>query len=309
VVPSIRVTGRAVGDAAGTMQSEVTMFTGSGVQSGGNNLTRWGDYSSVTLDPTDDCTFYFTTMYLPANGEFNWRTRIASYKFPACTAPPGLSVANKSVTENNVNAGFVVTLSAASANTVTVSYATAPTSPVRAVPGADYTHTTGTLTFTPGQTTKTVNVPVLEDLVDESNETYYLKLLTSVNAIIDGQGVGTITDDDNPPDMKINNRTILEGDSGNTGFKFSIDLTAASEKTITVTYATAPGTATSGSDFTAKTPIKLTFVPGVTRKQPTINVLGDIAGEPDETFFVNLTLPTNANLIDNQGMGTIDNDD
>jgi len=60
----------------------------------GSNLNRWGDYSAMTVDPTDDCTFWFTTEYLKANGTFNWSTRIASFKFASCggTATPDFSV-------------------------------------------------------------------------------------------------------------------------------------------------------------------------------------------------------------------------
>jgi hypothetical protein len=81
--PGIRYTGRLPGDAAGTMpQGEGTIITGAGSQTGG--LTRWGDYSSMTVDPADDCTFWYTNEYIPANGSFNWHTRIASFKFPSC---------------------------------------------------------------------------------------------------------------------------------------------------------------------------------------------------------------------------------
>ena len=69
-------------DARGTMQAENTIIDGSGSQL--TNLSRWGDYSSMTIDPVDDCTFWYTTEYLKSNGTFNWSTRIASFKFPSC---------------------------------------------------------------------------------------------------------------------------------------------------------------------------------------------------------------------------------
>ena len=80
--PSIRYTGRMVGDASGTMQAETSIVAGTGSQS--SNLSRWGDYSSMTVDPVDDCTFWYTTEYLKTTGTFNWSTRIASFKFPGC---------------------------------------------------------------------------------------------------------------------------------------------------------------------------------------------------------------------------------
>lgn len=82
VYPSIRYTGRAPGDALGTMQAENTIIAGSGSQIG--TLHRWGDYSTMSVDPIDDCTFWYTTEYGTANGKFNWSTRIASFKFPGC---------------------------------------------------------------------------------------------------------------------------------------------------------------------------------------------------------------------------------
>ena len=82
VRPSIRFAARAPTDAAGTLGVENTIIVGGGVQTG--TLTRWGDYAAMTLDPVDNCTFWFTTEYLKANGSFNWSTRIASVKLAGC---------------------------------------------------------------------------------------------------------------------------------------------------------------------------------------------------------------------------------
>jgi hypothetical protein len=82
VFPSIRYTGRLVGDPLNTLQSENSILAGNGSQL--RNLNRWGDYSAISIDPTDDCTFFYTTEYLKASGTFNWSTRIASFKFPSC---------------------------------------------------------------------------------------------------------------------------------------------------------------------------------------------------------------------------------
>jgi hypothetical protein len=83
--PSIRYTGRLAGDPAGTMtQGKGIIVTGAGAQ--GSTLSRWGDYSSLQIDPVDDCTFWYANEYIPANGTFNWKTRIASFKLPGCGA-------------------------------------------------------------------------------------------------------------------------------------------------------------------------------------------------------------------------------
>lgn len=81
--PSIAYTGRAPGDPLGQLQDEKVIRAGGGSQTGG--LSRWGDYSALTIDPVDDCTFWYTSEYLKESGAFNWSTRIASFKFPDCT--------------------------------------------------------------------------------------------------------------------------------------------------------------------------------------------------------------------------------
>jgi hypothetical protein len=85
--PGIRYTGRLASDPAGTMsQGEGSIIDGAGSQTG--NLSRWGDYSAMAVDPVDGCTFWYANEYIPSNGSFNWRTRIAAFKFPGCGTPP-----------------------------------------------------------------------------------------------------------------------------------------------------------------------------------------------------------------------------
>ena len=90
--PSIRYTGRLATDAAGTMQAEATIIASGGSQL--PNLARWGDYTSLAVDPVDDCTFWYTNEYLKTSGTFNWSTRVATFKFPGCApAAPDFSLA------------------------------------------------------------------------------------------------------------------------------------------------------------------------------------------------------------------------
>jgi hypothetical protein len=81
IFPSIRYTGRAVTDPLNTMETEATLFTGTAVQTNGG---RWGDYTSMSVGPADDCTMWYTGQYMGATGPLNWATRIYSFKFPAC---------------------------------------------------------------------------------------------------------------------------------------------------------------------------------------------------------------------------------
>lgn len=82
VVPSIRYAYRGPTDPAGAIGNETNILVGSGSQTTG--LARWGDYSTVSVDPIDGCTMVFTTEYLPANGTFNWTTYIYSFKLSTC---------------------------------------------------------------------------------------------------------------------------------------------------------------------------------------------------------------------------------
>ncbi|MEX2114559.1 MAG: FG-GAP-like repeat-containing protein [Pirellulales bacterium] len=222
--------------------------------------------------------------------------------------PPSMTISDAAVTEGHtgaVAATFTVTLSAAAAGPVTVAYATANDS---AVANDDYQATTGTLTFAPGQTSQTITVQVQGDTMAEADE-YFLVNLSNANGatIVDGQGVGTIIDDD--PRISISDVAKNEGNSGTTRFVFTVSLSAASSVPVTVNYATANGSARKNdNDYVAKSG-KLTFAPGETSKTVTISVKGDKKNESDESFFVNLTNSKGALLDDDQGEGTILNDD
>jgi hypothetical protein len=83
--PTIRYTGRLSTDTLGTMESEVDLLS-SVAHTSQTDTVRWGDYSSMAIDPTDDCTFWYTNQYQTTTGSDHWATRIASFHFPACTS-------------------------------------------------------------------------------------------------------------------------------------------------------------------------------------------------------------------------------
>ena len=206
------------------------------------------------------------------------------------------------------NAVFTVTLSATSPQTITVNYATANGT---ATAGSDYAAQTGNLTFTAGQTTKTISVVVNGDTTVEANETFVVNLTAPSKATLaDAQGQGTITNDDSAalPTLSIGDVTVTEGNSGTIAAQFSVTLSAASTSTVTVSFATANGTATAGTDYVAQTGT-LSFTAGQTSKTISVTVNGDTTVEPNETFLVNLSSPSGATLADAQGQGTITNDD
>ncbi len=87
IFPQIRYAGRLSTDPPGQLsQAEEHLFDGTGSQT--DTVSRWGDYSDMTVDPVDDCTFWYTQEYYETTSSFNWRTRIGNFKFPTCTAAP-----------------------------------------------------------------------------------------------------------------------------------------------------------------------------------------------------------------------------
>ena len=147
------------------------------------------------------------------------------------------------------------------------------------------------------------------DTVGEPDETFVVNLSSPSGAIIaDAQGTGTIVNDDVVPTLSINDVSVTEGNSGTTAATFTVTLSAASTSPVTVTYATANGTATAGSDYTA-TGGTVTFPAGSTTQTLTVTVNGDTTVEPNETFFVNLSGAAGATIAEAQGIGTITNDD
>ena len=225
---------------------------------------------------------------------------------------PTLSINDVTVTEGDsgtTNAVFTVNLSAASTQTVSVNYGTANGT---ATAGSDYTATSNTLSFAPGQTSKTISVPIVGNTLAEGSENFTLNLSNPTNATIsDAQAVGTIIDNDLAsvlPQLSINDVIVTEGDNGTSNAVFTVNLSTASTQAINVNYATANGTATAGSDYTA-TSNTLSFAPGQTSKTITVQVNGDTLDEVNETFTLNLSSPTNATIADAQGIATIQDND
>jgi hypothetical protein len=128
-------------------------------------------------------------------------------------------------------------------------------------------------------------------------------------AIADGEGLGTIENDDSVPTLSIDDVAVLEGNSGTTSFLFTVSLSQGSEETVTVQYQTADGTATAVSDFGAVGPATLTFPARATSQTILVLVSGDTLDEASENFAVNLSNATNATIAKSQGVGTIMNDD
>ncbi|MDQ3907731.1 MAG: Ig-like domain repeat protein [Acidobacteriota bacterium] len=222
---------------------------------------------------------------------------------------PSVSIGDVSLAEGDSGAksfNFPVTLSSASNLTVKVDY---QTSNGTATAGTDYVAAGGTLTFNPGETQKNAAVTVNGDTLNEPDETFFVTISNPVNAAVaTAKATGTIKNDDAQPSLSIGNISVAEGNSGTTNATFTITLSAQSGEVVTVNYATADGTATAGTDYFAASGV-LTFNPGETTKTVPVVINGDTLNEPDETFFVNLSNPSNATVAVAQGTGTIKNDD
>src|SRR4029079_4215968 len=226
---------------------------------------------------------------------------------------PTISVNDVSHAEGNSGQtayAFTISLSNPSYQTVTVSRQSQDGSATTA--DSDYTAIgAAAVTFTPGQTSQQVTVNANGDTKFEPDEAFNLKLTTPTNATIaDDTGVGTIQNDDAQPTISVNEVSHAEGNSGQTAYAFTISLSNPSYQTVTVSRQSQDGTATTAdSDYTAIGAAAVTFTPGQTSQQVTVNANGDTKFEPDEAFNLKPTTPTNATIADDTGVGTIQNDD
>jgi chitinase len=152
-------------------------------------------------------------------------------------------------------------------------------------------------------------VSVLVDVTAELDETFHIILATPSNATIaDGSGVGTITDDELLAVVDIDEPTLVEGQSGTATLGFSVTLSHQASFPVTVDWATAPGTASDGTDYVGASGT-VTF-PAFDVTEPIfVTVNGDSRYEHDETVRLDLTNANGAPIGDLQGIGTITNDD
>ena len=224
---------------------------------------------------------------------------------------PALTIGDATVDEGGGPAEFTVTANAESSGTMTVDYETADDS---AIAGDDYTSTSGTLTFSAGQRTATIEVTVIDDSDEEQDETFKVRLANPAGATIeDDEGIGTVRDDDGtspPPPPPLPVLTIGDAtvDEGGGPAEFTVTASAESSGTMTVDYETADDSATAGDDYTS-TSGTLTFSAGQRTATIEVTVIDDSDEEQDETFKVRLTNPAGATIEDDEGIGTIRDDD
>jgi hypothetical protein len=264
------------------------------------NLVRWGSNGFAFRTGSGCCPSGDGQLVLV-------ETELVSAPQPVLT---GVALASASLTarESDATLAVNVTRTGDLSGPTTVSYAT---SDYTAVAGSDYVATSGTLTFAPGEATKSFNVAVSQDNLYEGDEALTVTLSNPTGgALLAGPASAfvTIDDDETPPVVSIADLSRVEGNFGTSQAQFLVSLSSAAAVPVSVNYATSNGTASSPGDFTAASGV-LTIPALTTSAQVNVNVVGDLQVEPDETFTVTLSNPVNSSLGRAQATGTIVNDD
>ncbi|MFL6547035.1 MAG: Calx-beta domain-containing protein, partial [Candidatus Udaeobacter sp.] len=215
--------------------------------------------------------------------------------------------ASYTVIEDVGSATMTVNRVGGSSGILTVDYSTTN---ISATAGQDYVATSGTLTFADGETTKNVDVPILDDLVNESDESLAVLLRNPTDPDAVGNSntaVLKIQDDSTIPVLSINSVSINEGDTGTTNAVFTVSLFPATGRTVTANYSTLGLEATSGVDFQSVSG-SITFNPRATTQTVSVPIIGDTSDEFDERFRLRLTNLINA-AVGSSGIGTIIDED
>ena len=222
----------------------------------------------------------------------------------APVAPPSLSIANASTTEGGVLA-FTVTRSGDLSVPVSASYSTTAGT---AAAGSDFTTASGTVSFAIGQASATISVATVDDTTVESVETMSVTLSAPAGGAVLGTAIatGTINDNDTAPaNLAIGNASVTEGGS----LVFTVTRSGNTGSAVSASYATASGTATSGSDFAAGSGT-VSFAANQATATITVATIDDTAVESAETMTVTLSVPSSGAAITTAtGTGTINDND
>lgn len=242
-----------------------------------HRLIRWGENGLAFNDYTNKIYFIQTNL-VSANG----------------TVPTALQLGSQTYSSNESSGILPVTVvrSGGLTGTTTIGFATADGT---ATAGTDYTATSGTLTFAPGETSKTINIPIINDNVYEGTEIFNFLLSNpggdgTVEIQTPNTSVLTIVDNDSQPFTSPSNISVNEPPVGGTATALlTVQLSNPTTQTATINYATANGSAIAGSDYVA-TSGTLTFAPLETIKTVSIQILADDNyNEPSETFRINFS--------------------
>lgn len=273
------------------------------------------DYAGAAICADGTCSARPDVSLPP--GRYAWRVRAgrgstfdphAVWAWVRIPALPVVSVGPATALESEGALVHTLSLSAPPAVPVTVALATAEAT---ALVGRDFVALDGQWTFSPGQTSLAVAVPLIDDAVHESSEQLGVDVTVVTGALAGtGEALGTIADDDPRPSISIDNRTGTEGGAGDSStLELSLSLAGASDVPASVWVASSGCSADLGEDFFAEPDRRVVFAPGETSKSLKFAVQGDSGFEGDEVFSVTLSDPQEAQLGDARGRGRIRNDD
>lgn len=267
-----------------------------------------GETSKTIAVPTVDDSIYegaeaFTVALSSPSGGASIAVPNATVTINDNEVVPQFVISNASVVEGGT-AILTVTRSGATGSTVGVNYATANGS---AIAPDDFTAASGTLTFSAGEISKTIAVSTVDDNVYEGTEAFTVNLSGATGGAIISAPVGTVSlgDNDSAPSFAISNASTTEGGS----IVMTVTKSGAAAMNLSVTYATANGSAVGPGDYSPASGI-LTFLPGETSKTITIGTVDDAIYEASETFSVNLSGPSGgATISAPTGTATINDND
>ncbi len=299
-----------------------TAIAGSDYTANSNTLTFTSAQTSKTVSvvTTDDATVesaetFSMSLSNPTSGSTLGSPSSATATIndndstPVCSGVSFTIASNGAVTEG-VNSVFTVTKTGTATGSCGVSYGTANGT---ATAGSDYTTKSGSLTFTTAQTSQTVSVVTTDDATVESAETFSMSLSTPTNGAILGtpsSATATINDNDSGGtcsgvSFAVNDVEVIEGDP----LTFTVTRSGSTSSSCSISYATADGTASAGTNYVAKSGT-LAFTSTQTSQNVTVTTIGgQIPQNRSRTMYMNISNATGgASISDSQGVGTLDSD-
>jgi hypothetical protein len=279
----------------------------------GNVATVWFDETKVAIQSFNSLLNDGDVGLIARSGEASFEFLTMRTDDPALRGSglPDASIGDVAVAEGDAGTATVivtVTLSEAATTPVTIGYATADDS---ATAGDDYLSASGTVSFSPGETTATISIEIRGSTDFEGDEAFRVVLGTAEGAALrDGIGVVTITNDDSAtlPTITASPEAVAEGDAGTTSMVVTLTLSAPSTEEVTVEFRTVGGSATEATDYGGVAGVA-TFAPGDTEVQVAVDVTGDTLYEADETLVFALSNASGAVIGTSATLLTIVNDD
>jgi len=275
-------------------------------------ITSYCENAWFGISKVSECTYTNPTMkaIVRATGIHYSVTVNMRANIQLLETPVQVNVGNAACTEGSTYMNFAVSRNCCPNISSHVYFHTH--TDITAEVGADYNAKSRRIDFAPYERTKTVAVRILDDNIDENNETFLVKIDDSYNAtIIRSTATGTINDNDSPPEIVIVcDTSITEGDTGTKPASVMIQKIGATAKTVSITFETTAGLAESNTDYVAISPTTIEFAPNESQKSVNCYIKGDYLHEGTENFYFDFSNPVNATLSTTRiDYNILDNDD